>query len=247
MSELERVRKQLAEYENRDITNGRPRFLFRGQSTIYPSIKSSYGRVPNSEVEIRQAQRVYIWARSICQGLRGYTIDPLEGVAVLQHYGWPTPLIDLTGTLEIACFFALRGASAGSRSVIYVVDTSQITEQGLIVDHSFLTHTLDDGGLRHRWLRQDGFAVTTRDWRASPDARKFDLLAAPFRGALQAHEFTVADSDRIESADVLSTAGDPIPQHLQNLLRIFCNETFEGTLAPKLAAIIDGMWNANAK
>lgn len=28
----------------------------------------------------------------------------------------------------------------------------------------FMTHELADGGLRHRWLRQDGFAITPRDW-----------------------------------------------------------------------------------
>jgi hypothetical protein len=244
VTELAKVRKRLAEYERRDITDGCPRFLFRGQRAVYPTIKSTFSRIPNGEVEIGQAYAVYRYAKQICQGLRGYTIDHLDGVAVLQHYGWPTPLTDLTGSLEIAVFFALHGASAGSRAIIYVVDTQQLPENGLVVDHSFLTHTLGDGGLRHRWLRQDGFGLTTRDWRTATDAREFDLLAAPFRSALEAHEFTVAHSDRSESVDVLSTVGDPIPQHLQNLLWLFCDQQFQGELAPKLGDIVKGMWNA---
>lgn len=246
MIELAEVRSRLAEYRDRDVTNSHPRFLFRGQRAVYPSIESTFARVPTTEMEIGQAYTVYRYAKQICQGLRGYTIDHLDGVAVLQHYGWPTPLIDLTGTLEVAIFFALHGASAGSRAVIYVVDAHKLPEEAIVVDHTFLTHTLDDGGIRHRWLRQDGFAVTTRSWRAATDAREFDLLAAPLSSALETHEFSVTDVERLELADVLSTAGDPIPQHLQNLLRLFCDQQFEGTLAPKLAEVVKRMWNATA-
>jgi len=241
VTELAEVRRRLTEYQGRDVANGLPRFLFRGQRAVYPGIKSTFARIPTTEVEIGQAYTVYRYAKQICQGLRGYTIDHLDGVAVLQHYGWPTPLIDLTGTLEVAVFFSLHGASAESHAVIYVLDTQKLPEQAIVVDHAFLTHTLEDGGLRHRWLRQDGFALTTQDWRAAPDAREFDLLAIAFASALEAHEFVVTDRDRPEMADVLSTAGDPIPRHLQNLLRIFCDHQFEGTLAPKLAEIVKTM------
>lgn len=246
MTDLAKVRRRLAEYQGRDLSDGRPRFLFRGQRAVYPSIRSTFSRTTTEDMEIGQAYTVYRYAKQICQGLRGYTIDHLDGVAVLQHYGWPTPLIDLTGTPEVAVFFALYGASAGSRAVIYVVDSQMLPEQAIVVDHAFLTHTQDDGGFRHRWLRQDGFAVTTREWRAATDAREFDLLAPPLSSALEAHEFTVSDADRPELANVLSTAGDPIPQHVQNLLRLFCDHQFDGALSPKLTDIVNGMWSATA-
>ena len=246
MPDLTRIRQVLSGYKDRDVEGGRPRFLFRGQRAIYPSIKSTFSRVPNTEVEIGQAYTVYMYAKQICQGLRGYAIDHLDAVAVLQHYGWPTPLVDVTGTSEVAVFFALHGASAGSRAVVYVIDTQELPEQVLVVDHGFLTHTLDDGGLRHRWLRQDGFALTTNDWRAATDARDFDLLNPTFAQAIEAHEFLVSTADRADLPDVLSTASDPIPQHLQNLLRLFAQHQFEGELAPKLAGIVDGMWNEKA-
>jgi len=246
VSELAAVRRRLEEYQACDVADGRPRFLFRGQRATYPSIKSTFARIPVTDMEIGQAYTVYRYAKQICQGLRGYMIDHLDGVAVLQHYGWPTPLIDLTGTLEVAVFFALQGAAVGSRAVIYVVDTEKLPEQAVVVDHTFLTHTFDDGGRQHRWLRQDGFALTTRDWRAATDAREFDLLTAPFRSALEANEFSVTGAEHCDLADVLSMADDPIPQHLQSLLKLFCDHQFEGVLAPKLAQIVEGMWHATA-
>jgi hypothetical protein len=245
MTELAKVQKLLKEYQGRDVAEGRPRFLFRGQRAAYPGIKPTFSRIPTDEIEISQAYMVYRHAKQICQGLRGYTIDHLDGVAVLQHYGWPTPLVDLTGTLEVAIFFALYGASAGSRAVIYLIDSQKLPEQSLVVDHSFLTHAVADGGLRHRWLRQDGFAVTTRQWRVAPDAREFDLLAPPFCYALEPHEFTVSDTDQCALPDVLSTARDPIPRHLQNLLQLFCHDTFGGSLSPKLVDVVKGIWPAN--
>jgi len=44
-------------------------------------------------------------------------------------------------------------------------------------------------------------------------------------------------------ADVLSTSCDPLPQHLQNLLKLFCEHQFEAALSPKLADIVKGMWS----
>jgi len=246
MTDLAEVRRQLAAYKDSDVADGRPRFLFRGQRAVYPSIKSTFSRIPNTEVEVGQAYTVYRNAKQICQGLRGYTIDHLDGVAVLQHYGWPTPLIDLTGTPEVAVFFALQGAAAGSPAVVYVIDTQKLPDQALVVDHGFLTHTLDDGGLRHRWLRQDGFGITTREWWAATDAREFDLLDSVFAPAVVAHDFIVSNHDRPELADVLSTTGDPIPQHLQNLLRLFAQHQVEGALTPKLAEIVERMWDEKA-
>jgi hypothetical protein len=241
MTNLAELRARLEQYESGNVAHAHPRFLFRGQCQVYPSIKSTFSRVPVDDIEIGQAYTVYRYAKQICQGLRGYTIDHLDGVAVLQHYGWPTPLIDVTGTLEVALFFALHGAPGGSRAVVYVIDTRKLPERVVVVDHDFLTHTPDDGGRRHRWLRQDGFALTPRDWRSATDAREFDLLSSTLAPAIEAHEFTASGSDHTELADVLSTVGDSIPRHLQNLLRLFAQHQFEGALTPKLAEIVDRM------
>jgi hypothetical protein len=104
MTNLSMVRKRLAEYEGRDVINGVPRFLFRGQRSIHSRINSTFARIPIDEMEIGQCYTVYRQAKQICQGLQGYAIDHIDGLAVLQHYGWPTPLIDLTGTAELSVF-----------------------------------------------------------------------------------------------------------------------------------------------
>ena len=193
VADLATVRKRLADHQRRDGGSMHPRYLFRGQSADHGSITPTFARKLSDETEIGQAYTVCRYAKRICQGLRGYSIDYLDGIAILQHYGWPTPLIDFTGSLEIAVFFALLDAKPGSEAVVYVLDTEALPDQALVLDHGFLTHPLDDGAFGCRWLRQDGFAVTTKEWTDATEARAFDLLAAPFLAAIEAHKFTVAD------------------------------------------------------
>jgi hypothetical protein len=187
---------------------------------------------------------VYRYARQICQGLRGYSIGHLDGVAVLQHYGWPTPLIDFTGVLEVAVFFALFGAKPHSDAVIYVLDRAHLPPEAEFVDHDFFTHELSDGALRHRWLRQDGFAITPRDWRMADTARSFDLHSDSFQAALTPYPFHVSPGDSADIADILSERDDPIPVHVQNQLRIFCEHQFGNELHPHLRMVINGITNA---
>ena len=107
MKTLTDVRADLTRSEGVSLTGGWPRYLFRGQKQRYPNITSTFGRLPADDPVLSgQAHTVYRRAHQIGQGLRGYTIRALEGVALLQHYGWPTPLIDVTGVAEVAVFFA---------------------------------------------------------------------------------------------------------------------------------------------
>jgi len=243
MTNFASTMERLAEYQGQLDANGKPRFLFRGHNEIHSDITSKFKRKTTEKtVESGQAFTVFRRAAEICRGLQGYSLRHLDGLAVLQHYGWPTPLIDFTGTAEVAAFFALLDATVDSHSVVYVLDCQKLPEDAIVIDHEFLTHKLADGGLRHRWLRQDGFAVTIREWREADKARSFDLLAPPFQSAISEHAFTVSPSDRANIADLLSIKGDPIPAHLQELLRIFCRHQFPDGLTAKLCSIVDEMW-----
>ncbi len=225
MTQLASIRTQLESLEKEMLPSGKPRFLFRGQSQIYSSVKSRFARIPACEkLRIGQAYTTCRYAKEIGKGLRGYSIGPLDGIAVLQHYGWPTPLIDLSAKLEVAIFFALLNAKPGQEAVIYKLDCKTMSNKAIIIDHFFLTHQLDDGGLKHRWIRQDGFAIAPADWRDSDSCRKFDLLKAPFSSSITPYRFTIDPSDCADIEDILSIEGDPIPKHLQNLLRIFCED-----------------------
>jgi hypothetical protein len=235
---LANIRAKLLPLQGTKLCNGRPQFLFRGQNARHDKIDSTFARLPDDPVLIGQAYGVFRYARQICQGLRGYSISHLDGVALLQHYGWPTPLIDFTGTLEVAVFFALFRAAPGSEAVIYALDQTQLPQDAVIVDHEFLTHGLSDGALRHRWLRQDGFAITTRDWQMADISRSFDVLSQSFQAAIRPHSFVVHPQDEPSIADVLDQTSDPIPDHIQNLLRSFCDHQFGSDLHPKLQGII---------
>lgn len=89
--------------------------LFRGQSRIWPDIRPSITR-PDVDEDTRRA----LW--EICRrfvhvaqlGLTGYLVSSVhDRLAILQHYILRSPVIDLTGTPEIALYFALLGAKPG--------------------------------------------------------------------------------------------------------------------------------------
>jgi FRG domain len=81
-------------------------FLYRGQTTLHPKIRSSKARdsqATNLEVEAG-------W-RTLAFGMLG--LPYVEGnsrfmEAILQHYGAPTRYIDLTDDLEVAAWFAVH-------------------------------------------------------------------------------------------------------------------------------------------
>ena len=240
---LPQIRSELEKIHRETLTSGKPKFLFRGQSQVSPSVNSTFARIDASdECLVGQACKTFRYAKIICKGLRGYTINQLEGMAVLQHYGWPTPLIDLTGTPEVAVFFALQNAEVGDRAVIYSIDCNKLPENAIIVDHDFFTHELDDGGLSNRWIRQDGFAIAPNNWQDALACREFDLLASRFSNVVTPYVFTVQAGDKPNINNVYSIKGDPIPKHLQNLLRLFCRDTFGNTLHRHLQSIINSIF-----
>lgn len=153
-----------------------PRWLFRGQTQVYPTILPSLYRLSPEQQNIwHTIIRRFVGARS---GIAGHGIaSPFDALAVLQHYLATSPSVDLTSTPEIALYFALA-ASASNERVIYAFPVASLEKAGFhIADHDFLALPLDAGGLMHRWLRQDGFTVTRKDWRSLPsDPKVLDLL-----------------------------------------------------------------------
>ena len=96
---------------------------------------------------------------------------------LLQHYILRSPVIDLTGTPEVALYFALLGATTGQKCVVYAINPSEAEAPGVVFsDHSFLILPPRDGGAKHRWLRQDGYSVGPADWSNVEAVDNFDLL-----------------------------------------------------------------------
>ncbi len=73
-----------------------------------------------------------------------------EAVAILQHYGLPTPQIDLTGDIEIALFFALNEVKEGQQPSLFFVDTELLTGDVNLTEHSFLIDDITNSGLDNR-------------------------------------------------------------------------------------------------
>jgi hypothetical protein len=201
--------------------------LFRGQIAIYPCIFPSLMRENISEEQRRiwwAVTRRFIGSRS---GLTGYRIEhPHDALAVIQHYLVKSPVLDLTGTPEIALYFALGNPTSRARRIVYAVEAGALRKSGLVVtDHGFLALPLDDGGLKHRWLRQDGYTVGTPDWTTLEGASKLDFAGLPtvesFEFELQLGEQKIVQ----HLGDLESVKDDPLASsvrsHFESIAKTF--------------------------
>ena len=75
--------------------------------------------------------------------------DLLSWLALLRHHGVPTRLLDVTRSLFIACYFALRDASPGTDAAVWVFNRQSI-------DNAFYNwgQNADE-----TWLRQSPFTI----------------------------------------------------------------------------------------
>jgi len=181
-------------------------------------------------------------------------LEDHDALAILQHYGWPTPSLDLTGTLEVALFFALEGKPLADLgvvpSVLFVVDTEAIKKNHpelKIVDHSFLVFDIDATGTLVRWLRQDGYAIIPIVWFDNQAMKTLDLKAPGLTDAVTVLTFHPSSADlrglEYMRSYLLSIVGDPIPSRLQANLQAFCNATFgeEFPLSLRLRQLIENI------
>lgn len=153
------------------------KILFRGQTQVYPTIKPSITRDdPKTQNDMWTICHDFHRA---AMGVTGYLIkNEHDRLSILQHYIRRSPVIDLTGTPEIALYFAILGAEIRQKCVVYSVDRSKAEVPGVVFsDHSFFfALPLEDGGLKHRWIKQDGYSVGPDNWFDSNKVEEFDLL-----------------------------------------------------------------------
>jgi hypothetical protein len=161
------------------LSSGGRNLLFRGQSRVYPTILPSLLRNNVTEEERNAWWTVLRWFGVARNGVTGYGIkSPHDVLALVQHYLLLSPVIDLTGTPIIALYFAMANASSDDPRVVYAVEREELAKHDLIVtDHDFLILPPGEGGLEHRWLKQDGFTVGARDWTNLDAAGKLDFVA----------------------------------------------------------------------
>ena len=124
---------------NENFTTSQNRFAFRGQSNAEWDLKTSleraagrlsidYYKIPEIEKGlIRKFQReAYLYIKHPPDDN-----DVMQWLALMQHHGAPTRLLDWTYSFLIAVYFALEHAEPDSKCAVWVIDYDWLRERGL--------------------------------------------------------------------------------------------------------------------
>lgn len=127
-----------------------PDDIFRGQSNFSWDITTSLYRSLNGPLTDGEFSNSEFWMlREFKRKARNYITDvpsdedTIGWLALMQHYGAPTRLIDFTRSFYVACYFALKGAKEDA--AIWCVNQNKLHE---------LAHTtfgIKQGLLRDEW------------------------------------------------------------------------------------------------
>lgn len=151
---------------------GNGRFLFRGQTRDWP-LAAPIHRITGERDHRREAQRTLDFVGWLAGGNSLIEGDPLsedQALAVAQHHGLRTPLLDVSRNPRIAAFFATHGADAEAdrEGVLYIFHEADLKK------HMNLDGDLGDelgrgliepkvGALR-RIRHQQGLFFESRPW-----------------------------------------------------------------------------------
>lgn len=114
------------------ISNSLPGFVFRGQKEYNWTLSTNLERkIEKDDMTIKAASNREFWILTQFRRRAHNLIDKapedkehIEWLALIQHHGGPTRLLDFTKSLFIALFFACEEAEGDS--AIWIVDTSNI-------------------------------------------------------------------------------------------------------------------------
>jgi hypothetical protein len=210
-----------------------PAWLFRGQSREHPSVSPTLARLDKQGQMVGYAicRDFNIFADGVTGfhpptqshgGVAGWhPPSQIHELAMLQHYFNCSPVIDFSGTPEVALYFALDGAIHGSTCVIYALSTQNIDRKKFeIADHDFLVLPVAKGGLRSRWVRQDGFGVCPKGWKNLMEIQSFDLLKDADMDVCT-FPCTPSSLELVSGlGNLLDVSGDPLPQRIKDVLNL---------------------------
>jgi len=160
----------------KSLKDDNPDILFRGQNKEYNNVGSSMFR--QSQTKQAAVMRLCAETHRYAGGITGYSInDSLEELGLIQHYLELSPMLDLTGTPEIALYFALLNSDKTNEQIIYAFDSNELRESNIeVVNHDFLLLPINQQGYQCRWIKQDGYGVCLKEWKNIELSKIFNLL-----------------------------------------------------------------------
>lgn len=161
-----------------------PAFVFRGESNVaWTATTSSMERLrQTSGLSQSEQQEVLSVVTAIQEHLQKWLkLSPPLAAGLLQHYGFPTEVIDVSPRIEVAAFFAAFENVSGTGSIT-VFPLAALANRSKVFDLTPLTFAA-------RPTSQSGWAIfhdTVRDWRNVPADKRIDL---------ERHTFAVTAED----------------------------------------------------
>ena len=221
------------------VPHSRPRFLFRGECGQFQETRPNARRAETWTVESKGGERLHLSQRALVEfrGLSAwllqrfsqpdYDLSASEALAIQQHYGLPTVMLDFTANPGTAMAFAIGGSKKEKDYGRICVLPAESYRNGLMLSEL----------VEHRWAlrahRQEGFGVVALD-RPSPDLKS---RHAQERWGIRWYEFPITEQDRQISAArydaLISDKDDPTAGILRHHLIEYV-ENF-GKLADDLA------------
>ena len=228
--------KDALEWMEKQAARKCDRVLFRGQSRVWSKITPSITR---DDLNTRPRMwSICRWFVSNAAAVTGYGIKKEhDRLAILQHYVLRSPVIDLTGTPMVALYFALQGARLGQECVVYSVDRDKAERSNVVFsDHFFLILPLPEGGLQHRWLKQDGYSIGPKHWKDLKVVENFDMLKLDGIGCMRFVK--QLDDDKLvkDLGDLESVENDPLASKVRGVVNSLAKSL--DLLSPGVAQIL---------
>ena len=125
-----RIKESIKNDKENDNFHSRNEYLFRGQSDEQFKLIPSLGRLGAGHSDIYFAERNMIsMAKRKMPNVFTSDLQPLELLGLLQHYGIPTRLLDITENALIALYFACAGDMDKNGEVfIFKNDTYDVSD-----------------------------------------------------------------------------------------------------------------------
>jgi hypothetical protein len=130
-----------------------PAYLYRGESKLYETVKSSEYRFKNNPDICPILKREVLFIMEECaKTMRecGYPVELMS--SLFQHYGFPTPIIDTTSSLKVAASFAAhKNGMQKGRILLYKMEE--------LVKDCYVINLDNDQIPARRPKRQKGFTI----------------------------------------------------------------------------------------